>query len=121
MGGKPVTVLSSTVEAGELGHAILRCLQEYKENLPHPHPSEFNNLPQPILEASGVKSWSTFSKGALACLISSSQTELTITPSHRAGARGAYLHDADHIIALTLPVTPEQVGIAAREALSHCQ
>jgi len=117
----PVTILPDTAEAGELGKAILLSLQKYKDNLPHPHPSELNNLPEPILEAAGVKSWPTFSKGALACFISSSQTELTITPSHRAGSKGAYTHEPDQAIGLTLPTTPEQVGISAREALSRCE
>jgi len=117
----PVTVLPDTAEAGELGRAILLSLQEYKNNLPHPQPSELDSLPEPILETAGVKSWSTFSKGALACLISSSQTELTFKPSRREGSRGAYLDSPELAIDLTLPTTPEKAGIAAREALSRCE
>lgn len=119
IGGEPVSVMEQTATDEEVGGAILRALSRHRTDLPHP--ASFEGMPEPLLDAAGVKTWAIFSKGALSCLISEDKSEIIVTPSRRAKAKGAYLHAPDLEVKLALPASDEQIGTAVREALSRCE
>ena len=121
MTGEPVVTLPQTVSNDELGGAVAKTLRGYKAGVPHPNLDELNKLTDPVLDASRLKSWSTFSRGALFCSISEEATTMRITPSRRTGSRGGCFFLPEREVVLGLPATPEQLGVAVREALSRCE
>lgn len=121
LAGEPVIVLGKSASDADLGTAVTESLQQHKTGLPHPGPSDFADLPQPILKAAKVKSWSTFSKGALSCSISEDTVELAVTPMRKGPTKSSFLFMPEREVVLPLPATTAQIGAAVREALARCE
>lgn len=76
--------------------------------------------PDPILEAAGVESWSTFHKGARAISIYVYGPNLRLYPTINEGARGGFgwLREAERTIPATANL--DELGEAIRQAFLAC-
>ncbi|GAB4557387.1 MAG: hypothetical protein Tsb0020_01480 [Haliangiales bacterium] len=74
----------------------------------------------PILRAAGVKSWSTFYRGAKLMTIRADDEQITLIPKMNKGARNGFSPVSGR---QTLPAnsTPEQLGAALERVFSLCQ
>lgn len=114
-------VLERSVDTSEIGRAVLQALAGNREGIPHPAtPDDFDDLPQPVLEAAGVKTWTLFSRGALSLWIAEEDSTLVLIPTRKVGSKGTYLDVPDAQVTVGLPTTVDRVGAAVREALARC-
>lgn len=116
--GAPVLVLPSDTGSEELGDTVIEALGSSRIGIPHPaNPDSMPRLP--LCEAAGVKSWSSFARGALYCKIRSASSLLDVVPSRREG--GSFLHLPDQAVRIALPASSGEIGEAVRLALSRCE
>jgi hypothetical protein len=117
--GVPVFVLPSAASDEELGKAVVEALGKSKSGLPHPDPND-RTLP-PVCEAVGVKSWSSFARGALYCSLRAASGKLSIDPTRREGSSFFFMPDPDLAVVIPFPAAPSDLGSAVRLALSRCK
>lgn len=114
-------VLERSVDTPEIGRAVMQALAGNREGIPHPaSPDDFGDLPQPVLEAAGIKTWALFSRGALSLWIAEEASTLVLIPTRKVGSKGTYLDVPDAQVTVGLPATADRVGAAVREALARC-
>jgi hypothetical protein len=105
-----VSPISST---DEIANDIREALANSTQGLPHPAQDEWKNVQRPMLEAVGVRSWSTLAKGARSVGIESNGSIVTLTPSCNYEKQGGSdLPDQ----AITVPLMDEQLGKKLAEA-----
>ncbi len=79
---EPCFTIKSTDSLDEIGLLVLKALDISRENIPRPIVKG-----QAILDASGVKSWSTFSKTSK-CIEISMAAQIIFTPTKNMGRDG---------------------------------
>ena len=105
---EPFFKLTQPVSAQELGEKILQALDSYREGVPgKKYVRGVKQPPDPFLLFSGFKSWSSFEKDATYLMISSQDSEVTITPT-AAASQGGYLHQPEQ--ASRCPLSPQSIG-----------
>ena len=119
VGTAPFEILSIKVEDAVLGDAALRAIASVQTGIPHPSPDEWPALARPLYEAAGVKSWSTFVKGAVYCDVTQEGRVLRVESSQNKGARGGF-QPIEGQGALTVSATApaEEIGLTVRKALA---
>lgn len=111
----PVLKLEEGADAAALGEAVLQSLKASHHN--QPWPTSWKGLTQPLLDAAGVKSESTFMKSAKGVRVNLDQGVLQLLPStskDQANA-GAPLMDQQIFLPLT---DARSVGDAVLKALA---
>lgn len=104
-----------------LGKDILKLLKQSEWNIPHPADPNEGSVTKPLLEAAGVKSWSTFQKGALYCGIISDKSELKFRPYENKG-RGGFVPMPDNkIIAIPSSSSAQEIGEALLKTIEKCK
>lgn len=88
IGTEPFTSLRRDGPPEELGKAILCALESVQEGLPHP--SDWSEIDKPLLDASGVKSWSAFVKSAIGALVLESENGIQFVPQENRGPRDGF-------------------------------
>lgn len=116
----PYVQLPGTITYRELADATRVALSQ-SQTIPDINPRESPMPPSPILQAAGVKSWSTFYKGAKLVAVRSDDTHLTFSPTVNEGKRNGFgwLEDAK----LSIPATASlaELGEALKKAIAACR
>jgi hypothetical protein len=73
-----------------LGQATLAAVENSKKQVPHPTLNEWNELFDPVLKATGVKSWNTFSRSAKNVMISFETNRVVFVPTKNLGPRDGF-------------------------------
>lgn len=116
--GKPVRVLLTDTSDEKIGDAVVEALGSSKIGISHPVDPD-RVPPLPLYEAAGVKSWSTFARGALYCDLQASSGFLKIVPSRK--DKGSFLPLPEDAVTTAYPAAPHELGAAIRLALSRCE
>ena len=114
----PCTKLPSQSLPNEIGRAVLDALSHSGEIIPHPTEWKSPDEDNPILQAAGIKRWSTFQKGARTVDIGLYGEQLMLTPTRSEGTEG-FAH-LDHDVTLPATATATEVGEAVQQALARC-
>ena len=114
----PCTKLDANTLPAEIGDAVLEALSRSGRIIPHP--TEWTSVDQDnaILEAAGIKRWSTFRKHAR-YLSTSLLDEFTLTPTKNEGSEG-FTHLPDDAIRLRGTADRNELGDAIQRALLRC-
>ena len=115
----PCTRLDVTASPSEIGDALLEALSRSGRVVPHPTEWKSVDEDNPILQAAGIKRWSTFRKGSW-CLSISLREELSLIPTVNEGSDG-FGHLPDDAVRLPTTATALEVGEAVQQALSRCR
>lgn len=111
-------VSSSTTS--DLGEAALESLAQ--SGAIAPHPTDTDALPpSPVLAAAGVKSWSTFSRGATCLGLTLLDSELRLVPTRREQGMNFMPLDDDQELHLPLNPAAAQLGEAIQQGLARCR
>lgn len=105
---EPFFKLPLPVSPQELGEKVLLALDSYREGAPgKKYVRGVKQPPDPFLLLSAFKSWSSFEKGTKYFMISSRESEVTITPGVPA-EQGGYLHQPERAAQCIL--SPQPIG-----------
>lgn len=117
LGTPPFIVLHADVDPSKIGKAVRDALAAVQVGLPHPKQDEWSEFDKPLYVAAGVKSWSSFVKGAVSSEIIEHETELEFAPWKNLGSRKGF-QDAG-IESVTIPADSDEatIGRAALKAL----
>ena len=96
------------------GEAVLNALHAFREGVPMSEAPR--TVSQEFLDFSGVKSWNTFTRGALHLSIAYDGRDVSVIPTTR--AHGGFDHLTDR--AVRCPPEPQAAGEALLEALPLC-
>lgn len=77
--------------------------------------------PSPVLEAAGVKSWSTFHKGAKLISLSADSERITLTPNRNEGPREGFNPMAAAELSIPATATDDELGAAIERAFADCR
>lgn len=110
---EPFFKLSGTPSPQELGERVLEALAAFREGVPgKTYVRGVKQPPDPFLIFAGFKSWGAFEKGVRYFSISSTGSEIQITPGIPA-PKGGHLHQPDK--AVRVPPHADQIGRALLE------
>ncbi|MEU5722779.1 hypothetical protein ABZ783_13250 [Micromonospora sp. NPDC047738] len=111
-------VLDESVDARDLGAAVRRMLAASRTGLPSPDlrggPSPF----APVLDALGLRSWTSYAKGTRHVDVEQDADAVLVSPTRNGGAREGFVGLAEHAVRLTDPGDAE-LGAALRAALDR--
>lgn len=114
---EPVTKLADDVDAETLGETVLQALSFSHHHAPWP--TDWKNLTAALYLAAGVKSESTFMKGAKAVRIDLEAGDLTVIPTTSKELRNALTPLMNKRLQLSLG-SAREVGLALSQAMSIC-
>ncbi|GAB4515238.1 MAG: hypothetical protein Tsb0020_33810 [Haliangiales bacterium] len=77
--------------------------------------------PDPVLEAAGVKTWSTFHKGAKAISLYVEESQLKLYPTINEGSRDGFGWLTDAEVAIQSTATLDELGAALKQAFAACR
>lgn len=113
---EPCMRLRVSCTDAELGEAVVAALPWSRKQVPHP--TDWKNLPDPLLDAAKLRSWATFSKGALSVDVQESDGQLTLTPLKNLGPREGFVGaDAGELVVSTREGATE-IGRELRRAFA---
>jgi len=84
----PVHIFNQEANTQEIGDAIIDLLKCSIQGIPHPKQTEWKNIQAPMLNAAGVKTWSTFAKGTKAVGMVYEGETVTMAPSFEYETQG---------------------------------
>ena len=85
----PYRQLDADASPADVGRALAESIQLSRWDVPHPHRSDRSRL-QALLDAAGVRSYSTFMKGALVVEVSVEGECAELVPLLNRGGRGGF-------------------------------
>lgn len=100
----------------ELGEVVVAALGRSCVGLPHP--TRWDGLLRPLLDAARVKTWRTFVNNAVSVGVEKLGEQLELVPTENLGAKGGFEERGALKVTLAMPKDAEQVGAAVREALA---
>jgi hypothetical protein len=101
------------------GEAAVEALRASQDGVPHP--TNWNGLLTPLLELAGVKSWSTFMKGAKSLGLEVEGDGLKMVPTRNLGPKEGFEAVPEQTVEIPFSSSPDQVGMALDEAMARCQ
>jgi hypothetical protein len=111
----PVTKVDNDTTASAKGKAILAVIKASQEGVPHP--TNWNELIDPLLELAGVKSWATFMKNAACVGIESDGERLMLIPNQNLGPREGFEPVLAGAVDLPCQATLDEIGAALERLL----
>lgn len=109
----PCTMLNAGAGAKAIGEAVIDHLEmSVAVTL---HPTDFKALAAPLLEAAGVKRWSTFGKSARCVLIERRTDTLVVEPT--VNRRPGFVVLEGGIVSLDAGAAPAAIGAAVLAAI----
>lgn len=115
---EPCVRLPSGCSDAELGDTVLSALEHSQPSVPHPHPTQWRVVLEPLLEAAGVGSWKALASGAVCVHVELEGGELTTIPHVNEGARGGFKPDEASKKSIAMPATADAIGAVCREAIA---
>lgn len=115
----PVFSLPSDASVEDLGLAVRKVLAASSSGVPHPQ--DWTAVSSPVLEAAGVRSWSTFERDALVCEIADEDEVLAFTPTRNLGAGKGYEHKNDQEVRIPSISSYAEIGSALLQAFGSCE
>ena len=109
----PLRKLSVGCSIEDLGKAVIEGLEQSKHGVPHP--TDWDALLEPLLEAAKVKTYSAFCKGTRYCEVDFDGIRYTFLPT--SNKRGTFDHLNDLKFSIPVGSSPAEVGIAVLRAL----
>jgi hypothetical protein len=119
IGSPPELKLEVNATAAAIGDAVIQVIHASKS--PVPHPSNWDDLPNPMLDLAGVKSWRAFEKGAKCCSLEMENEELRLIPHRRLGPNRGFEPILNATVEVSSHSTPEQIGAAIATAFLACE
>lgn len=110
--------LRSDGDPAELGECLVQVLNSSVEGIPHP--TQWSNLFNPVLELAGVKSWNAFVKGAMLVGIESDTNDITLTPHRTLSPKEGFEPIHDCSVSLLADAAASKLGTALSEVFGHC-
>lgn len=114
----PVLSLSVSATVEQIGISVRKVLAESVIGVPHPR--EWKDLPDSLLEAAGVKSWNAFERNAVSCTIEDDGKRLVFLPTRNLGAGKGYDYKEDHQVQVSSHSSYPEIGGAVLQALAAC-
>lgn len=102
------TGLGLNVAPKVLGDAVLNALS--LSTMGVPHPTDWSAISRPLLQAAGVKNWSTFSRGAKHVTVSMLDSGIRFMPTENGGSKEGFLDLADRAIVLEVSADSAALG-----------
>jgi hypothetical protein len=102
----------------ELGSLLLEALGRSEVDVPTPTQTTEKERLAPILQAAGVRRYSDYLLGTKGVVISTDD-DVSVTPMENKGMRGGFVELLDRVERLPLDASPEDIGTAARLAISR--
>ena len=115
----PSLKLEVNATAAAIGEAAIQVIQASKS--PVKHPSNWDDLPNPMFELAGVKSWRAFEKGAKYCTLEVVSERLHITPHRSLGPNRGFEPVPQATVDVPFHSSPEQIGTAVATAFLACE
>lgn len=110
--------ISVDEDALSLGEKTAQLILESTTGIPHPKKSEeWAALQTPMLEAAGVKSWTTLAKGSKAIIIELIDARVQIEPSSGYGKESVVSHPECRVFS---SLDFEDLGQAVARAFAEC-
>ena len=99
----------------EIGEKVREALAASRRDEPYPDDPE--SIQVPLLQLAGVKSWSTFMRGASQCFVEQEDDGVRFIPSHRDG--GGFVPRADALVTVNTSTDAGRLAEALFEALAR--
>jgi hypothetical protein len=109
----PMRVLNETDPHGRVGEAVVAGLEESRSGVAFP--LDLDGSEKPLLEATGLASWSDFKKGAVSCHVERDESGFRFVPS--SSERGGFVPRKHEHLHVEADATPEQLGKALVDVL----
>lgn len=116
---EPCIRLPTDCSSAELGKAALAALATSKTGVAHP--TDWKGVVQPLLMATGVKSWSALAKIALCVAIEASTDGMVLVPTHNLGGREGYEPKTELAVRVNRTASAATLGTALRDAFEDSQ
>lgn len=107
--------LDANKDSKLIGHAVLAALAESHSDMPAP--KDPKSITKPLLKASGVKSWTSFAKGAKYISVSCDDDGWHFTPTQNLGVKDGFEDLEQKEIHIKRKMTDRQIGEAVIRAL----
>lgn len=96
--GTPCVALLETSSDTELERAIQAALDASQIGIPHP--CNWDEVPDPLLDLAGVKTWSAFVKGASCLHVEGEGERITLVPTRNLGPKEGFEEDLSRKVVL---------------------
>ena len=110
---EPCLKLGITASNADIGRVLKEALQGSRTKVPHP--KVWTNLFEPILKYAGVRSWSSFRRGATSSIITEADSAITVIPT-TSGQDDSFQPRKSHAVTLFGP-SDDELGRVARQVL----
>lgn len=110
MDGAPSFAVEHASDDSSLGEAILAALAGSRQGVPHPN--NWKEVQRALLELAGVKSWSTFTKGATHVAVQEGASGVTLTPTTNVG--DGFESEDERAVTLERGTTAASIGALVR-------
>lgn len=117
--GPCIKLAVESTSAAQLGTAALQTLERAGAIVPHPEDWSVRP-PSPVLDAAGVKSWSTFGRRAHSVELDLLENEMILTPTRKQGAMN-FIPLVDEKLHLAPAPTAAELGEGIQQALTRCR
>lgn len=101
------------------GEAVLQALDASHHGVPHP--INWTELGCPLLKLAGVRSWAAFMKRAKCLDVEADGEKLRLVPYRNLGPKEGFEPILDRAVELSLPSSPDRIGLALEEAMGLCE
>ena len=115
VGTSPTLTAHLDVSAEQLGEMVLRSLEVGEDGVPHPE--DWSNVPHPLWDAAGVRTWAAFAKGALNCDVYREGKMLRIQPMKNMGVKRGFLTIHEGVRTIPADSTPSVLGDSVLQAI----
>ena len=118
---EPVQSLSSESPPLDIGAAIRKALCASNDNVKHP--TDWDGVLRPILQAANLRSWNELQKCARYCNIEATSTAIKLLPTRNGGTSGprkGYQALMEQTTELPLSCTDEELGVALLRTIELC-
>lgn len=116
----PMVRLDGASSEHVLGETLLNVLGASTIGVPHPNQDDWKSLEVEWLIHAGVKTYSAFARGTVACGVDQHEGTIEFTPERNKGAKGGFVPILDRVSAIPSTSSPQDIGAALVKALQSC-
>lgn len=115
----PELKLEASAGVAAIGDAAIKVIDASRG--PVEHPSNWDDVPEPMVDLAGVKSWQAFAKGAKHCSLEAENERLQIVPQRSLAPNRGFEPILHATVEVSLDAAPEQIGTAVVTAFLACE